>query len=262
VAVRQLGLSAVIAARQEHGAATDLVRMPATGGATVNLTADWDLLPAAPRVHPDGRVSFSAGIGGETHLFQVDATGGPVRQVSSGARRLSGFSFAQSSDRVAYLATDPTHPNELFVARGDGSAERRLTAFNDAWLQNVTLASPERLRYSSRDGTPVEGWLIRPGPTNPGARWPLVVAIHGGPHGAYGADFSFQFQYLAANGYGVLYTNPRGSTGYGERFLWGTWGAWETGTARTSWRESTMCSATILSTPPAWRSRGTRTGAS
>ncbi|HEX9755257.1 MAG TPA: prolyl oligopeptidase family serine peptidase, partial [Gemmatimonadales bacterium] len=55
---------------------------------------------------------------------------------------------------------------------------------------------------------------------------PLILSIHGGPHGAYGWDFNFQFQLWAANGYLVLYTNPRGSTGYGERFLWGTWGAW------------------------------------
>ena len=62
--------------------------------------------------------------------------------------------------------------------------------------------------------------------TSPGTRVPLVLAIHGGPHSAYGTDFNFQFQWMAANGLAVLYTNPRGSTEYGEKFLWATWGGW------------------------------------
>src|SRR5437868_13578943 len=57
---------------------------------------------------------------------------------------------------------------------------------------------------------------------------PLILSIHGGPHGAYGSQFDFEFQWLAAHGYAVLYTNPRGSTGYGEKFLWATWGGWGT----------------------------------
>jgi dipeptidyl aminopeptidase/acylaminoacyl peptidase len=63
-------------------------------------------------------------------------------------------------------------------------------------------------------------------PAATGARVPLILAIHGGPHGAYGTEFSFYFQWMAANGYAVLYTNPRGSTEYGEKFLWATWGGW------------------------------------
>jgi dipeptidyl aminopeptidase/acylaminoacyl peptidase len=58
------------------------------------------------------------------------------------------------------------------------------------------------------------------------APYPMILAIHGGPHGAYGSAFDYEFQHLAANGFAVLYTNPRGSTGYGEKFLWGTWGGW------------------------------------
>jgi dipeptidyl aminopeptidase/acylaminoacyl peptidase len=81
------------------------------------------------------------------------------------------------------------------------------------------------VRYESKDGTPIEGFVLLPPGYDPQARrYPLILAIHGGPHGAYGYQFSFQFQLWAAKGYVVLATNPRGSTGYGEDFLWATWG--------------------------------------
>lgn len=176
-------------------------------------------------IWPDGRfVAFTAGVGGDTHRFRVPIAGGAVEQVTQGPRRLGAFSLSADWSRMAFTATDPARPAELFVARGDGREERRLTRLNDVLLAEVVLSPVERIRYRSRDGTPVEGWVLLPRPT--AARPPLLLAIHGGPHGAYGTDFSFQFQYWAARGYAVLYTNPRGSTGYGEPFLWGTWGAW------------------------------------
>jgi len=223
---RQLGLTQVIAARQDHGAPVDLYRMPATGGAMRNLTADWDLIPGDPEISPDGRyVAFAAGIGGDSHLFRLPLEGGAVEQVTLGARRLGGFSHSAAWDRMAFAGTDPLHPPELFAARGDGREERRLTRLNDALLAEVSLSPVERITYQSRDGTPVEGWIVLPRVAG-GTRAPLLLAIHGGPHGAYGTDFSFQFQYWAGHGYAVVFTNPRGSTGYGEKFLWGTWGAW------------------------------------
>jgi dipeptidyl aminopeptidase/acylaminoacyl peptidase len=225
---RQMGLSMVIAAKQSNGAAVDVYRVPAGGGPIENLTAAWDLLPGEPVPSPDGGfVYFSAGIGGDAHLFRVGVAGGPVEQVTTGSRRLSAFSFTSAFDRMAYGFTDATHPAEVFAARIDGSAEQRLTGFNDALVREVRLAGAERLRYRSKDGTEVEGWLVLPAGYDPArGRSPLILSIHGGPHGAYGNDFSFQFQLWAANGYGVVYTNPRGSTGYGDKFLWATWGGW------------------------------------
>ena len=63
-------------------------------------------------------------------------------------------------------------------------------------------------------------------PRTRNAPYPLILSIHGGPHGAYGSHFDFEFQWLTSHGYAVLFTNPRGSTGYGEKFLWATWGGW------------------------------------
>ena len=229
---RQMGLNLVIAARQDRGAPVDLVRMGAAGGPMQSLTADWDLLPGGPTVSGDGRfVYFAGGVGGSNHLFRVATGGGPVRQVTTGPRQLGAFSYAAAFDRIAYTAADATHPAEAFGATLNGaggaiSAERKVTAFSDAFLAGLQLAASERVVYPSMDGTEIEGWLLLPGRPAPGSRVPLILAIHGGPHGAYGYDFSFQFQLWAARGYAVLYTNPRGSTGYGEKFLWGTWGGW------------------------------------
>lgn len=223
---QQMGLSQVIATGQDHGAPVDLFRMPAAGGPMENLTATWDLLPGAPEVSPDGRLAyFEVGSRGAAHLFRVPLETGAVEQVTRGERRLSDFTLSERFDRMAYAAVDPTHPGEVYSARPDGSDERRLSRLNDGLLSDVALRPAERLSFTSKDGTPVEGWVIMPA-TAGSSRVPLILAIHGGPHGDYGYDFSFQFQLWAAQGYGVLYTNPRGSTGYGEKFLWGTWGGW------------------------------------
>ncbi len=221
---RQQGLNQIIKARQNHGAAVDLYLMPADGGQMTNLTPDWDLIPEAPILNGQF-IYFGADIAGDVHLFRVPESGGRVEQVTKGERLLGGFSFSSSSNgRVAYTATDPTHPAELFVSNADGSGERKLSALNEAFLKDVELASAERIRYPSADGTGIEGWVMMPRASK--APPPLILNIHGGPHGSFGSVFSYEFQWLAANGYAVLYTNPRGSTGYGEKFLWGTWGGW------------------------------------
>ncbi|MGH7713748.1 MAG: S9 family peptidase [Gemmatimonadaceae bacterium] len=222
---RQQGLSVVIASRQPNGAAVDLYRVPATGGALENLTAKWDLLPGTPRVTADGaHVEFDAGIGGENHVFRLSLAGGAVTQITQGARRLTNVSPSARFDRIAYVASDATRPPEVYVASANGSGERRLTNFNEGFASTRTLLPATRVSYPSKDGTPVEGWLIMPARADTTLPVPLILAMHGGPHGAYGTDFNFQFQLWAANGYAVLYTNPRGSTGYGEKFLWATWG--------------------------------------
>jgi len=227
VARRELGLSAVIASKQMHGAPTDVALFAADGGAPKNLTADWDLLPGPPAFSPDGRfVYFAAGIGGSDHLFRVTANSTRVEQVTTGERHLANFTPSARWDAMAYIAGDSAHPEELFVSGIDGRGEKKLTTFNDAFLKDIDAIAADRMLYPSKDGTRIEGWVLKPRGYDPARAWPLILAMHGGPHGAYGNDFSFEFQLFAANGYLVVYTNPRGSTNYGEKFLWATWGGW------------------------------------
>jgi dipeptidyl aminopeptidase/acylaminoacyl peptidase len=224
---RELGLSAVIASKQMHGAPTDIATIAAAGGSPANVTADWDLLPGPPSWSPDGRyVYFSGGIGGSDHLFRVPATGRAVEQITKGERHLAGFSPTSRWDAMAYLGGDSSHPEELFVSAIDGRSERKLTSFNDAFVKEIEAISADRILARSKDGTDIEGWVLKPRGYDPSRRWPLILAMHGGPHGAYGNDFSFEHQLFAANGSLVVYMNPRGSTNYGEKFLWATWGGW------------------------------------
>ena len=223
------GLDIVIAEARDRGAPNDLFVFDAATGTRVrNLTAEWDLIPGGPEVSADGRfVYFSAGIRGNTHLFRVAEAGGAVEQVTEGDRRLGSFSFSGDFSRMAFRVTAPTEPGDIWVSGPGAGAEVRLTDINRELLAGIHLSAPDRLLFQSPDGTEVEGWMLPARGYAAGqGGFPMVLQMHGGPHGAYGNTFSFDQQLLAAQGYMVLFTNPRASTGYGEDFRWGTWGGW------------------------------------
>ena len=221
----------VIAKKLTYGGANDLVLVPANGvGKPINLTADWDYLPTQAFWSEDGTyVYFTGGVGGTAHLFRVPATGGGVQQVTRGERRLSAFSYTKGKSKMAFLTGVMERPAEISVANIDGSGETQLTHVHDAFRSEVALSRVERMQFKSRDGTPIEGWLWLPVGYRAGTSvksWPMIVSSHGGPHANDGYGFNFKNEYFAANGYFVLVTNFRSSTGYGEKFLWATWGAW------------------------------------
>src|SRR5262249_4023665 len=93
-----------------------------------------------------------------------------------------------------------------------------LTAVNDDVLGRLKLASVEEIKYPSKDGLEIQGWLVKPADFDAAKKYPLILEVHGGPHGMYGVEFSFDRQWNAAEGFVVLYTNPRGSSGYGKSF--------------------------------------------
>ncbi len=191
-----------------------------------NLTESWDRSPGAPSWTADGAaIRFGAGIDGDSHLFEVSLQGA-VRQVTTGARNAAAFSASASGDVLAFVAHEVVRPTELYVARGDGSQEQRVTTFNDALLAEVDLVMPERLTWTVKDGTTIEGWLMKPVGYTPGRSYPMVLKIHGGPHSSYGSGWFDTFQVLSGSGFFVLYPNPRGSSGYGHAFTYATRGKW------------------------------------
>jgi dipeptidyl aminopeptidase/acylaminoacyl peptidase len=216
----------------ERGAETDVmvVELGADGsftGAPRNLTSNWDRVPESPWWSPDGKfIQFEAGVGGNRHLYQVAAEGGEVRAVSGGDRTLGSISISADGAVMAYTVSDPLSPPELHLARGDGSAEHRVTSFNDAWLAETDRVRPERLAFKSKNGAEIEGWVVRPVGQEPGKKYPLILKIHGGPHSAYGNVWFRTFHVLSGAGFFVLYTNPRGSSGYGHAFNYATRGKW------------------------------------
>ncbi len=228
--IRSFGTDMVIEQGLNHGGPRDLFLRSVSGGESTNLTADWDLEPGAPRWSPDGRfLYFTATTGGESHLFRVSASGGSVEQVTQGARRLMGLVIDDAFATMAYTVGRHEAPPDVYVANIDASNERRLSDVHAGILSEIAFSSAERLKWNSYDGTPIEGWLMFPHGYDPaGGPYPMIVLSHGGPHSATGYRFNFKKQFFAANGYFVLDTNFRSSTGYGEAFKWATWGEWGT----------------------------------
>lgn len=162
--------------------------------------------------------------GGEVPLYRV-ALAGPLswEPVVTGKRMC--VAVGCTSDRIAFIATDLNHPPDLYCSRLDGSDERRLTHLNDDLLSCFRLPSVEHLNFTAVDHVPLEGWFLKPPVGEP--PYPTILYIHGGPHYGFGHAFSFDFQMLAGAGYGVLFANQRGSTGYGDEFstrIIGDWG--------------------------------------
>ena len=223
--LREQSLSLVLERKLSQGSPLDIYSMPAAGGILVNLTADWDDLPAKPRWHPAGKsLYFEAATRGTGHLFGLDLQSRQITQITQGDRLLSDFDLNLEQGLIAYVGTNPSTPVELFSAPlSNPSGETQITRQAARW----TLGRTERIGFDSKDGTSIEGWVtLPPNYSADGPRYPVILNIHGGPHGAYASSFSFLHQLQAAAGYIVLYTNPRASTGYGEKFRWGTWGGW------------------------------------
>ena len=107
-------------------------------------------------------------------------------------------------------------PADLAIA--SGGATRKLTHLNDNWISAKRLGEVRELAVTAPDGGKVPSWLVLPPSYHEGQRVPLILEIHGGPYASYGPQFATDMQLYAAAGYAVLYTNPRGSTGYGQAF--------------------------------------------
>jgi dipeptidyl aminopeptidase/acylaminoacyl peptidase len=170
---------------------------------------------------------LSAEIGGRTAILEADVDGKAApREVIKGRRQIRGVSFDASGNTVAFVATSMNKPTELFIANRDGSNERQLTTFNDELNKDVVWSDAERFTYKSVGNLEIEGWLMKPYGYEAGKKYPMVIYIHGGPHSSYGEGWFDEFQNLAAQGMFVLFTNPRGSSGYGAPFTYSTRGRW------------------------------------
>jgi dipeptidyl aminopeptidase/acylaminoacyl peptidase len=210
-------------ALNEFGRNMRLFIIAVQGGAPACLTADLDrscaALPMTPLWSADGGlVTFAVEDRGALSIYRASAaaTKSPER-VIGGRRLVTGLSVSRDGRALAFTATDPVTPAEVFVCEADGSAERRLSDLNRGWLDQVALSDPEHFRYE-RDGFELDGWVMKPFGWRPGTRWPALLNIHGGPHTQYGYGFFDEFQVYAGAGYVVVYTNPRGSQGCGEAF--------------------------------------------
>ena len=182
------------------------------------ISGDFDRQPSGMRWAADGSgLYFDVSSEGTRNLHFVDVDGG-VRAVTEGQHMLSVSSMTANGLAVG-TRTSFHEPTDIvsFSVRNPGSINQ-LTDVNADILDGVTLGDVEEIHYSSLDDFQIEGWIIKPPGFDPDREYPLMLAIHGGPHGMYNVGFNFGWQEHAANGYVVLYTNPRGSSGYGSAF--------------------------------------------
>ena len=197
-----------------------------SGGEPVNVLGDWVYEPSDYEWLPSGEISFTAAIGGRTALLRLDPRSRKVREILGGRRQLRDLAYDAAGRMVAYASTSVDSPTEIYVADIDGKNERRISSFNDSLNAEIAWAGSERFTYKSVGGLEIEGWLMKPYGYEPGKKYPLVLYVHGGPHSAYGEGWFDEFQNLAGAGMWVLYTNPRGSSGYGADFTYATRGRW------------------------------------
>ena len=142
-----------------------------------------------------------------------------AKDLGSGASAYSGGSFSVSKDgSIAFSLSTPSQPSEVALVRPAAPA-KTLTAINADILGDRTIGQVEEIWWkSSKDSLPIQGWIIKPPGFDPSRKYPMILEIHGGPFANYGDRFDEEKQLMAAAGYVVLYTNPRGSTSYGEKF--------------------------------------------
>ena len=221
----------------EHTRSYDKVDLFVSDGRSArNLTADWeaDLTNfVAYDTHPprgggdaealiwtpDGAAFFAVGtVHGAVHLFRVDASSGARETIVGGDREIVAFSATPDASRFALTIDDAAHPGELYVLDTATRRLTRLTGENDALLAEVDVSLPEKIVYTSFDGTKIEAWVFKPPRFDPGRKYPLILNVHGGPHIEYGETFFHELQWMAAKGYVVLAPNPRGSASYGQAF--------------------------------------------
>ena len=153
---------------------------------------------------------------GTGNLYFASVRGG-VRQITEGNHMLSVSTIG--SGVAVGTRTDYHRPGDLIsFPLSDPGRITQLTEVNADVLHGVALGEVEEVWYKSVEDYDIQGWIIKPPDFDPSKKYPLILAIHGGPHGMYNVGFNFGWQNHAANGYVVLYTNPRGSSGYGSAF--------------------------------------------
>jgi dipeptidyl aminopeptidase/acylaminoacyl peptidase len=212
--------------RESRTSNARLMVIDASGGQPQNLTAQWQYEPSGMEWLASGEIAMWADIGGSSALHLVNPRSGNRRVVLDGRRKMRDFSFDAQGRQVAYVSTSVTKPTEIYIAGADGRGERKLTGFNDAINAEIAWSDAERLTFKSVGDVEIEGWLMKPYGYEAGKKYPLVFYIHGGPHSQYGEQWFDETQNLAAEGFWVLYTNPRGSSGYGAEFTYSTRGRW------------------------------------
>ena len=166
----------------------------------------------------DNHLYFQLSTMGDVRLYFASVDGA-VYPASPENEHIYGYDVSNNGEFALVAVSNPVNPGELYkqtIATGEREA---VTSFNATYLEEIALVEPEAIVYNGEKDWDVHGWLMKPSGYEEGEKYPLVVEIHGGPHAMYANTFFHELQLLAAQGYGVLYVNPRGSHGYSQAFV-------------------------------------------
>ncbi len=167
----------------------------------------------------DGSSLFTlSSFAGATQLITVDLTANTVTQLTQDDCVYYSYHLNAGQTHAALVKSTPENPSQITWLDLKTGNETLLVNPNQALLSQCQISSPKRFQYRAPGGPAIDGWVMKPADYVPGRTYPAVLEIHGGPMMLYAQSFFFEFQWLAANGYGVIYTNPRGSQGYGTDF--------------------------------------------
>lgn len=198
-------------------------------------SAQFDNSVGQPRWSADGKqLLFTAQDRAWSSVFSHDVASGRYTALTK-QLMVRQPSYSRDGSRVAFAADSPTNPADVFVTDGSFASPRKVTDVNPQ-VAKLALGETEVVTWKSTDGWSVEGILLKPVGYRPGQRVPLLVDVHGGPTGAHVNGFKANWgsagQFWAGQGWAVLYPNPRGSTGYGEKFMRGNIKDWGGGDYR------------------------------
>lgn len=198
---------------------SSLYLMNADGGGKRLLAGDLPNSPSNVFWAPDGSgVYFLMAERGESNAHFVSVAG-KIGRVTSGVHYLTGLTASKSGQAAAVVSTFHRPGVLVTFPLARPQKPQTLVDVNADVLDGVRLGEVEELWYKSPDGWDVQGWLVKPAEFDPAKKYPLLLWIHGGPWSMYSVAFNWDWQNFAAQGYAVLYTNPRGSTGYGQDFV-------------------------------------------
>ncbi len=214
---RKVAFTGYAAARVSYRA-DDVYIANLDGSGLTKISGTMDRDPGNLVWAPDNSgVYFSVSDQGTSNVYFASANGG-TRKITNGVHMLSLSSTSRTGTAGAGVRSAPKSPGDVVRVDLRAGGFTQLTRVNEDLLARVKLGDVEEIWYTSSGGARVHGWIVKPPGFDASRKYPLLMEIHGGPHGMYNVGFNPMFQNFAANGYVVIYTNPRGSTGYGSSF--------------------------------------------
>ncbi|MGE0551833.1 MAG: prolyl oligopeptidase family serine peptidase [Gemmatimonadales bacterium] len=202
--------------------------IPAEGGAPERVAPAFDRRVSRLEWHPSSRyLYFAAADQGRNGVYRATIGQPNAEPAVIGEAQVQGYGVDGRGRYLAFVRSTTDRPAELFVRDLNSGRDRQLTDLHAELLAEVDFQDAESFWATSDDGVQVQGWVMKPAGMRPGATYPAILNIHGGPHGAFGFGFSDRVQRQAAAGYAAIYVNPRGSVGYGQAFSDGSllnWG--------------------------------------